>query len=329
MANPRKLQIFISSTYSDLLEERQAAVATVLKAGHIPAGMELFSAGDKSQLDVIKSWIDDSDVYMLILGTRYGSIEPISKLGYTEVEYDYAVATGKPFFALVMSDAAVTNHLKIHGDKFAEKEHPEKLIAFRRKALSKICSLYDDPRDIRANIYESVIDLARREDLVGWVRGDDAIDPKPLYGKISDLSAEVDRLKVDLSAARGNLDAELSPRENAEFSELTRVLLSLKIKIPEDIAVKGLVIDTDVFKLFKLNRNMLVAGVSISRASVKRDIWWEKFVYAPMTTHRLIHLERRSTGIRAYTITERGLDFAAWMDREISRDTIVVPAKED
>ena len=70
-----KLQIFISSTYEDMKVERQAAVEAILKAGHIPAGMELFTGGDKSQWDVIKKWIKDSDAFMLILGGRYGSIE--------------------------------------------------------------------------------------------------------------------------------------------------------------------------------------------------------------------------------------------------------------
>ena len=50
MAN-KKLQIFVSSTYSDMLAERQAIVEAILMAGHIPAGMELFAAGDKSQLE--------------------------------------------------------------------------------------------------------------------------------------------------------------------------------------------------------------------------------------------------------------------------------------
>ena len=76
----KKLQIFISSTYIDLKEERQAAVQAILKAGHIPAGMELFTAGDKSQMETIKRWIDESDIYMLILGGRYGSIEPTTSL---------------------------------------------------------------------------------------------------------------------------------------------------------------------------------------------------------------------------------------------------------
>jgi len=65
----RKLRVFVSSTYEDLREERQAAVEAILKAGHIPAGMELFTAGSKSQFEVIKHWIDELDVFMLILGT--------------------------------------------------------------------------------------------------------------------------------------------------------------------------------------------------------------------------------------------------------------------
>ncbi len=40
----KKLQVFVSSTYRDLIDERQAAVQAILDAGHIPAGMELFKA---------------------------------------------------------------------------------------------------------------------------------------------------------------------------------------------------------------------------------------------------------------------------------------------
>ena len=54
----KKLQVFISSTYKDMLVERQAAVEAVLRAGHIPAGMELFAAGDESQLETIRRWIE-------------------------------------------------------------------------------------------------------------------------------------------------------------------------------------------------------------------------------------------------------------------------------
>jgi len=88
--NPKKLQVFVSSTYEELKNERQAAVEAILTAGHIPAGMELFTAGDESQMEVIKQWIDESDVFLLILGARYGSIEPTTGKSYIQLEYEYA-----------------------------------------------------------------------------------------------------------------------------------------------------------------------------------------------------------------------------------------------
>jgi hypothetical protein len=75
MIPKKKLQVFVSSTYTDLRDERQAAVEGILSAGHIPAGMELFAAGDQSQMGVIRRWIDESDVFLLIFGGRYGAIE--------------------------------------------------------------------------------------------------------------------------------------------------------------------------------------------------------------------------------------------------------------
>src|SRR6266403_1562984 len=131
----KRLQVFVSSTFTDLRKERQAAVEAILTAGHIPAGMELFTAGDESQMDVIKQWIDESDVYLLILGGRYGSIEPKSGKSYTHLEYDYAIAKGKPFFACVIKDAAIDSRVKEHGRNVIENENPQGLKAFRAEVL--------------------------------------------------------------------------------------------------------------------------------------------------------------------------------------------------
>ena len=44
MNQKKKLQVFVSSTYTDLQDERQAAVEGILGSNNIPAGMELFKA---------------------------------------------------------------------------------------------------------------------------------------------------------------------------------------------------------------------------------------------------------------------------------------------
>ena len=51
-------------------------------------------------MKTIRKWIDESDVYMLILGGRYGSIDEESDLSYTELEYKYALSKNMPVFAI-------------------------------------------------------------------------------------------------------------------------------------------------------------------------------------------------------------------------------------
>jgi|SRR5882724_10069389 len=85
----KRLQVFVSSTFTDLRQERQAAVEAILTAGHIPAGMELFTSGDESQMEVINQWINESDVYLLILGGGYGSVEPRTGKSYTHLVLDF------------------------------------------------------------------------------------------------------------------------------------------------------------------------------------------------------------------------------------------------
>ena len=69
----KKYQVFVSSTYEDLVEERKEVVQAILECGCIPAGMELFPGSSRSQWEVIKQVIDDSDYYVMILAGKYGS----------------------------------------------------------------------------------------------------------------------------------------------------------------------------------------------------------------------------------------------------------------
>lgn len=53
--------------------------------------MEYFPAANEEQFAVIKRLIDRCDYYILILGGRYGSIEPKTGKSYTQLEYEYAL----------------------------------------------------------------------------------------------------------------------------------------------------------------------------------------------------------------------------------------------
>ena len=168
----KKLQVFISSTYDDMKEERQAAVEAVLEAGHIPAGMELFSAGSNEQLEIIKKWIDSSDVYMLLLGGRYGSIEPSTGLGYIECEYNYAISKGVPIFSLVISDDFLNQKVRKSGISVIEQLFSEKYNSFKKKVLSKLCAFFNDLSLLQKETIKSLNEIQSQCQLIGWIRYD-------------------------------------------------------------------------------------------------------------------------------------------------------------
>ncbi len=194
----KRLQVFVSSTFSDLREERQAAVEAILSAGHIPAGMELFAAGDESQMEVIKQWIDESDVYLLILGGRYGSIEPKSSKSYTQLEYEYALGKGKALFACVIKDAALETRVKKHGMEMIDK-HRKEWDVFRELVQSKMVEFWEDSKDIKIAIANKLGQLSRRDDLIGWVRAHKEADLPALSNEIARLSKENADLRSQLS----------------------------------------------------------------------------------------------------------------------------------
>lgn len=164
----KKLQVFISSTYLDLIEERQIAVQAVLEAGHIPAGMELFSAGNESQWEVIKNWIDESDILMLILGKRYGSIEPRSSKSYTQLEYEYALKKRKPVFSLIMAgpDYELDENQEV-------KEKLDKYQRFKELVQRKICKFCSSQEKIEASVIKSIEQLRSQYEFDGWISGKD------------------------------------------------------------------------------------------------------------------------------------------------------------
>lgn len=200
----KKLQVFVSSTYSDLKEERQAAVEAILSSGNIPAGMELFSAGDESQMTVIKRWIDESDVYLLILGGRYGSIDAKSRKSYTHLEYEYAIEQKKPLFAIVINEKALEEKIRIHGSGALEQEYPKELKSFRAEVLNNLVKFWDDKKDIKIAIHETISEFVYRKDLLGWIRTDNSINNSSLAEEIARLTKENSLLRQEIKSTKEN-----------------------------------------------------------------------------------------------------------------------------
>src|SRR5690349_14525975 len=100
----KRYQVFVSSTYTDLHEARSEVMQALLELDCMPAGMELFPAANDAQWNWIKRVIDESDYYVVIIAGRYGTVNPTTGLSYTEMEYRYAVDSGKPVIAFPHED---------------------------------------------------------------------------------------------------------------------------------------------------------------------------------------------------------------------------------
>ena len=161
--------------------------------------MELFAAGDESQMEVIKQWIDESDIYLLIFGGRYGSIDPKSGKSYTQLEYEYALNKNKPLFACVIKDAALDARIKKYG-KEAIDDYRKEWNQFRELVQSKIVEFWEDSKDIKIAIANKLGQLSRREDLVGWIRAHKEADLPALSNEIARLSKENADLRSQLGS---------------------------------------------------------------------------------------------------------------------------------
>ncbi len=225
----KKLQVFISSTYIDMKEERQAAVEAILSAGHIPAGMELFSAGNESQIEVIKRWIDESDVYMLILGGRYGSIEPITGKSYIHLEYEYAINKGVPVFAVVIDEKALYKKAGQYGKEVViESENLDRLTEFRTLALSKISEFFEDKKDIKLAIHKTLSDFNKRYKLFGWISGKEYESNMFYADKLAKLIEQNTILK--------NKNEELTKQVNKLVNQKSETKSKIKFTITSDIS---------------------------------------------------------------------------------------------
>lgn len=255
----KKLQIFVSSTYQDLIAERQAAVEAILTAGHIPAGMELFTAGDESQLETIYRWIDESDIFMLILGGRYGSIEKVSGKSYTQLEYEHSLNCGKATFSVVMHDDALAAKVKRDGPNVLELENRDKFAAFKSTVLSKMCMFFHDHKDIQLAFHRTLARLLRERDFSGWVSGAEISNTESMGAEIARLSKENSELRSKLLQAEEKSGAALK-FGGLTYEQLRKILANTSVELPESIDKSRRKVD--LLHLFYNIRNSLPVGVS-------------------------------------------------------------------
>ena len=160
-----RFQVFISSTFADLKEERQRVMQVIMEMDCIPAGMELFPAMDDDQLAFIKGVIDDCDYYVILIGGRYGSVNE-QGVSYTEAEYDYAVAKVLKVVALLHAEPENIPSGKTESSDIGKK----RLIAFREKvATGRLVRFWKSAEELPGLVALSLSKTIKAYPARGWV----------------------------------------------------------------------------------------------------------------------------------------------------------------
>ena len=205
----KKYQIFISSTYTDLKEERESIIKAILEMYHIPIGMEMFSAEDEDQWEIIRRTIDFSDYYILILGLRYGSTTN-DNISFTQKEYEYALQKKIPILAFILDENTPLSKDKRDDDL-------TQIYNFRNTVLknSKMADFWTTTDELTKKVSISLMKQIMQKPAVGWIRGDKAI------------SEEISKELTNLSKENRDLRNKLKELESKTVQRQPKITLTI------------------------------------------------------------------------------------------------------
>lgn len=190
-----RFQVFVSSTYIDLVEERREVMQALLELDCIPAGMEMFPAANEEQWELIKTVISGCDYYVVIVGGRYGSLSD-DGLSYTEKEYDFAIEQGIPVAGFVHGSPDELPR----GKSDTDPELWARLLKFREKVQSRMVKFYSDPLSLGGVVSRSMVAQMKRHPRPGWVRGEFAMTPE-VREELAELRARLAERERDEAVA--------------------------------------------------------------------------------------------------------------------------------
>jgi hypothetical protein len=186
----KRYQVFVSSTYEDLQEERREVMQALLGLDCIPTGMELFPAADDDSWKLIQRFIAGCDYYVVILGGRYGS-KALTGKSYTEMEYDYAVSVGLPVLAFLHKDPGMI----VANKSESSEEARAALVDFRKKIeTARHAKYWKTAQELAGLVALGMAAVMKINPRVGWVRAD-LVPDESAAQEILGLRRKIDEFK--------------------------------------------------------------------------------------------------------------------------------------
>jgi Domain of unknown function (DUF4062) len=145
--NPR---VFVSSTFEDLAEYRNAVRDALLRVGAMPIVMEDLPASGTTIDEAVSQAVDQSDAMLLLVGHRYGAIDPKTGKSWIEAEYEAAKRRKKPLLVFLAADDAPWPPKFIDAERGRIQEFRERL------ASDVVVHSFRGPDDLRVRVMEAL-----------------------------------------------------------------------------------------------------------------------------------------------------------------------------
>jgi len=104
-----------------------------------------------------------------------------------------------------------------------EKDSSKEYKAFKELVQSNLVRFWDDTKDIKIAIHETLSEFNYRKELIGWVRGDNAINSNLLAEEIARLTKENSELRTTLDSHKQQATVLYA---GLTFDELKELLIS-------------------------------------------------------------------------------------------------------
>lgn len=169
-------RVFIShtsefTTYPEKRSFVQAAIDAVNRTDCKPCDMEYFTARDEKPAEYCKKFVQKCDVYVGVIGLRYGSpVRDRPDVSYTELEFEAAseAPTIKRFIFLLDHDAPVPV------GRFMDVKYGDRQEQFRKRLSDAgvMCKTFGDAHELEKLIYQALkaYEEETRETSLGQIR---------------------------------------------------------------------------------------------------------------------------------------------------------------
>ena len=160
-----RYQVFLSSTYEDLTQERLELELALYELGCIPTGLNGLQDRDDKTWPIIKQLINDCDFFITIVAGRYGATSP-SGVSYPHREYVHALAQRKPMVAFIHEFPGALPTEKKEVDKVANL----RLYEFKSLLQKQDTLLWSASHSLVAMAKVKVQQLILNHAQAGWVK---------------------------------------------------------------------------------------------------------------------------------------------------------------